>query len=136
METPTETLLIVKSAVEALAGLALALFPSALIPVLLGLPLDVPVGAIIGRIAGVALLALGIACWLARSDTRSPATTGLIVALLLYDVTVVIILLYARLSVGLSGIGLWPAVVLHSGLGGSSLLCLRKVDEASTGVRR
>ncbi len=121
-----KTLLIVKCAVEVLAGLALALFPSMLVPLLLGSRLDVPVGTVIGRIAGTALLTMGIACWLARNDSQSRATTGLIVAMLFYDATVVVILLFARLAVGLSGMGLWPAVVLHSGLGGWSLLCLRK----------
>jgi hypothetical protein len=121
-----KTLLIAKSAVEVLAGLALALFPSMSVSLLLGSPLDVPVGTVLGRIAGVALLTLGIACWLARNDSQSPAAAGLIVALLFYDAAVVVILLSARFALGLSGIGLWPAVVLHSGLGIWSLLCLRK----------
>jgi len=119
-------LLIVKSAVEVSAGLAFALFPSMLVSLLLGSPLDGPVGTVIGRIAGVALLTLGIACWLARNDGQSTGTTGLIVALLFYDAAVVLIFLLARLAVGLSGIGLWPGVVLHSGLGIWSFLCLRK----------
>jgi hypothetical protein len=43
---------------------------------------------------------------------------GLVVALLFYDSAVVVIFLFARLGAGLSGIGLGPAVVLHSGLWG------------------
>jgi hypothetical protein len=60
-----KTLLIVKAAVEGLACLALALFPSLLASLLLGSPLDTPVGTVIARMAGAALLTLGIACWLA-----------------------------------------------------------------------
>jgi hypothetical protein len=121
-----KTLLIVKSAVELLAGLALALFPSAVVPLITGSPLDVPSGIVVGRLAGAALFALGIACWLARDDGRSRAAAALIGALLFYDAAVVIILLSARFGAELSGVLLWPAVSLHSGLGIWSLLCLRK----------
>ncbi len=121
-----KTLLTVKAVVEVGAGLALALFPSLVVSLLLGLPVNTPVGTVISRMAGVALLTMGIACWLARNDSKSRATTRLIVALLFYDAGVVVILLFARLAVGLSGIVLWPAVVLHSGLGWWSLLYLRK----------
>jgi hypothetical protein len=125
-----KTLLTVKAVAEALAGLALALFPSLLVSLLLGSPLDAPVGTVIARMAGAALLTLGIACWLARNDSQSRAAIGLIAALLLYDAAVVAIFLIARLAMDLSGIGLWPIVVLHSGLWIWSLLCLRKVREA------
>jgi riboflavin transporter FmnP len=124
-----KTLLFAKAAVEVLAGLALALFPVLVVPLLLGSPLDAPVGEFIGRLAGVALLALGIACWLARKESQGRAAAGLIVALLFYDAAVVVILLFARLGVGVSGIGLWPAVALHSRLGVWSVLCLRKATQ-------
>ena len=119
-----KTLLIVKSAVELMAGLALALFPSMLVSLLLGSPLKEPAGIVVCRIAGTALLTMGIACWLARNDSQSLAATGLIFALLFYDVAAVVILISARFGVRLSGIGLWPGVVLHAGLGLWSLLCL------------
>lgn len=125
-EAPTKILLIVKSAVEVLAGLALVLFPLLTVSVLLGPRLAEPVGVALARVAGVALLTLGIACWLARNESQSRASRGLIAALFFYDVAIVTILLSARLRAGLSGIGLLPAVVLHSGLGVWSLLCLRK----------
>jgi hypothetical protein len=116
----------VKSAAEALAGLALMAFPSMAVFFLTGQRLDGPSGVVLGRIAGVALLALGISCWEARKESQNRAAIGLIFALLIYDISVVLILLYARFASGLLGIGLWPAVALHSGLGIWSLLCLRK----------
>jgi hypothetical protein len=61
-----KTLLIAKAAVEVLAGLALAFFPSLSVSILLGSPLDTPAGTVVARIAAAALLTLGIACWLAR----------------------------------------------------------------------
>lgn len=122
-----KTLLLTKSAVETLVGGALALFPSLLISLLLGSPLDAPAGIVVARMAGSALLAMGIACWLARNNSESRAATGLIMALLFYDAAVVVIFLCARLGAGLWGIALWPAVVLHSGLAVWSVLCLKKV---------
>ena len=122
-----KTLLLTKSAVETLTGVALALFPSLLISLFLGSPLETPAGTVVARMAGSALLALGIACWLARDNSESRAATGLIIALLLYDVAVVVIFLCARLGAGLWGIGFWPVVVLHSGLWGWSVVCLNKV---------
>jgi hypothetical protein len=38
-----------------------------------------------------------------------------------------LILLSAHVLIALNGIGLWPVVALHSGLGVWTLLCLRKV---------
>jgi hypothetical protein len=122
-----KTLLIAKAAVEALAGLALALLPALVVPLLLGSPLKAPAGAVIARMAGAALLTMGIACWLARNDSQSRAAIGLILAMLFYDAAVVVILLLARFAMGILGIALWSAVVLHSGLGIWCLLCLRKV---------
>jgi hypothetical protein len=122
-----KTLLIAKAAAEALTGLALVLLPSLLVFLLLGASLDTPVGTVVVRMTGAALLTLGIACWLARNDSKSRAATGLIAALLFYDAAVVVIFLVARLAMGLSGIALWPVVVLHLGLGVWSLLCLRGV---------
>jgi hypothetical protein len=111
--------------VETLAGLALVIVPSTAISILAGQRLAVPAGFVLGRIGGVALLSLGIACWLARNETQNRAAIGLIWALLFYDVSVVLILLSAHFELGLLGIGLWPAVALHSGLAVWSSLRLR-----------
>ena len=52
---------------------------------------------------GIALIALGIACW--------PGTP--LVGMLSYSAAVTLYLAYLGLAGGLSGILLWPAVVLH-----------------------
>lgn len=119
-----KTLLIAESAVVALAGLPLAVFPSTTIFLLLGAELDDQVGIFVGRGAGAALLTLGIACWLARNGRRERATTERIVALLLYDTAVAAVFFSARSAPGLSGIDLWPAVEVHLGLGVCCLVCL------------
>lgn len=121
-------LLVVKSVVELLAGLALVAAPSMVVSLVIG-PLTEPVGVVFVRIAGVALIALGIACWLARNESQNRTTIGLIWALLFYDVSFVLILLSAHLRIALDGIGLWLVVALHSGLGVWSTLCLSKMDQ-------
>ena len=93
---------------------------------MLGTQLVEPAGVTLGRIAGVALFSLGIACGLARNDSQNRAARGLVMGLLFYDACVVLILLSVDFRVGLVGIALWPAVALHSGLGVWSFFCLRK----------
>jgi hypothetical protein len=119
-----KTLLLVKAVVEGLAGLLLLLFPSQAVSLLVGTPLEGPSGYVLGRVAAASLLALGIACWVARDESKSRTAAGLIVALVLYDAIVVVLLLYERLVAGNSGLILWPAVALHLGLGAWSVLCL------------
>ena len=117
-------LLIVTAVLEAATGLALVLSPSMPASLLLGASLDTP-GLVVARVAGAALLALATACWLARNDPESRAASGLIAALLLYNVAVVTVLVHADTGLGLSGIGLWPTVVLHAALAVWCIACLR-----------
>ncbi len=119
------TLLIVTAIVEAGTGLALVVWPSAPVALLLGSSLDAPTALTVGRVAGAALLALGIACWSARHDEQSRAATGLIAAMLLYNTAAVAILAYAGIGSGLAGVALWPAVLLHAALAVWCIACLR-----------
>ena len=91
---------------------------------LLGAPLETPVALTVARVGGAGLLALGIACWLARGDTQSRAATGLVVAMLLYDVAAVAVLAFAGIGLGLHSVGLWPAVVLHAMMSVWCVMCL------------
>ena len=119
------TLLIVTALLEATAGFALAASPSLVILLLLGSPLDTPSGSVVGRLAGVALLTLGLVCWLARNDQLNRVTAGPAAAMLFYNIAVATLLVYARLGLGLPGIGLWPTVVLHAALALWCIACLR-----------
>jgi heme A synthase len=67
-------------------------------------------------VAGVALLALWVACWLARHDGQSRAARGLVGAMVLDNAAVVVLLVYAGIGSGLSGIGLWPVVLVHAAM--------------------
>ena len=106
-------LLALTAALEVGTGIALLVAPSVIARVLLGANLDALAAVTIARVAGAALLALGVACWLARGDGRA-----LVVAMLFYNVIAVAVLAYAAVGLALSGIGLWPAIGLHTGLAG------------------
>jgi hypothetical protein len=106
-------LLAVAAGGEAVTGLALAIDPPLVGRLLLGAE---PFGAGLpmSRVAGIALLALGLACWPARDAiTRRPPALR---AMSTYSVLAMLYLL----SLGVRGewVGrlLWPAVVLHAAL--------------------
>jgi hypothetical protein len=109
-----KTLHTVSAVIELGAGLALLVFPSAVVNLLLGSPLDAPAAVALGRLTGAALLALGVACWLARGDTPGCAARGLVVAMLVYNIGAVVVLGVAGVQLPTTGIALWPAVILHA----------------------
>jgi hypothetical protein len=116
--SPTSRLLAVSAVIELGAGLALLTCPSATAVLLVGVPLEASASLTVARVAGAALLALGVACWLARDNAQSRAARGLLAAMVLYN-------LGASIVLGADGIGsqpvgsaLWPAVVLHAGMTG------------------
>jgi hypothetical protein len=120
-----KALQIVSAMVELGAGLALLSYPSVAVALLVGARLEEPAALTVARVCGAALLALGVACWLARGDAQSPAANGLIAAMLFYDVVVAALLSFAALGNELYGIALWPAVVLHTLMSIWCVVCLR-----------
>jgi len=108
-----KSLLGVTAVLEAGVGLALAALPSQLAAILLGSPLDGAVASTIARVAGVALCALGLACWLARHDGVSHAARGLVTALVFYNAAASMVLVYAGVALELSSVALWPTVLIH-----------------------
>ena len=123
--TSMKALLTTTALLEATIGLALATWPSTPVAVLLGTSLDTTAALTIGRVAGAALLSLGLACWLARHDAPSQAASGLITAMLMYNVAVVAILAHTGLASGRFGLALWPGVVLHLAMAAWCVMCLR-----------
>ncbi|MGD0515918.1 MAG: hypothetical protein ABSA26_00145 [Thermoguttaceae bacterium] len=109
-------LLAVTAVTEAGAGVGLMCCPSATVALLLGSPLDTPAAVTLGRVAGAALFALSIACWLAQYDAQSCAARGLVAAMVVYNFGAVVILGSAGIRLQPVGIALWPAVVLHAAM--------------------
>ena len=91
--------------IEAATGLGLVAVPALIGRLLLGGEIS---GASIplGRITGVALLALGVACWVASYDVRNRAARGLVSAMSLYNLGVALILGAAGLQSRPVGIAL------------------------------
>jgi hypothetical protein len=120
-----QPLLTVSAVLESVVGLAL--LTSSSVPVLLlGAPLDTIPAVIVSRVAGAALVSLGVACWLSRHGTLSSASHGVIVALLIYNVLTAGLLAHAGLSLELRGVALWPAVAIHVALAIWSAACVRR----------
>lgn len=88
---------------EAATGLALLIAPSLVGKLLLGEQLP-GVAIAAARVAGIALIALGIACW------PGPALHGM----LIYSAAVTLYLAWLGFAGGVVGILLWPAVILHA----------------------
>jgi hypothetical protein len=94
--------LIVAAVGEAATGLALLVVPSLVGQLLLGERLT-GVAIPVARVAGIALIGLGIACW------PGPPLVGM----LTYSTVVTLYLAYLGFAGGLTGVLLWPAVALH-----------------------
>ena len=94
--------LIFAAVAEAATGLALLIVPSLVGQLLLGEELT-GVAIPVARVAGIALIALGIACW------PGPPLVGM----LTYSAVVTLYLAYLGFAGGLTGVLLWPAVALH-----------------------
>jgi hypothetical protein len=119
------TLLLVMALVETPTGLMLLLSPALVVEFLLGVSLDAPAALAVTRMAGVALLSLGGACWLARDDRPDRAGPGLVAAMLLYNGVAAAVLAHAGAVSGLVGVLTWPAIALHAALAVWCLVCLR-----------
>ena len=124
-------LLIVTAIIELGVGLALLCFPSATVTFLLGSGLDTPAAVALGRVAGAALFALGVACWLAQYDAQSCAARGLVSAMVLYNLGATIILGVAGIQLRPIGIALWPAVVLHAAM---TIWCITRLLREPTPI--
>jgi hypothetical protein len=94
--------LIFAAVAETATGLALLIVPSLVGQLLFGVEF-MGVTILVARVTGIALIGLGVACW------PGPPRVGMLV----YSAAVTLYLSYIGLADGLTGVFLWPAVVLH-----------------------
>ena len=106
-----QKLLSFASIVEIGTGLALLIDPAIVVTLLLGA--DVAgVGVPLGRCFGIALVALGLACWPSGPNARSDSPAFR--AMLVYNVLIALFLVYLFLVGHFRGVLLWPGVALHA----------------------
>jgi Ca2+/Na+ antiporter len=97
--------------VEVGTGFALMIDPAIVVTLLLGADIS-GVGTLLGRCFGIALLALGLACWPGRqrAESGSSAFRGM----LIYNLLIALFLTYLGTVRHQGGLLLWPGVALHA----------------------
>ena len=97
------------AALEIGAGLTFLVAPTLAVELLIGVH-GSPAIAPLGRVIGIALLALGVACWPSRGPRSLPALRGLT----LFNLLVAAYLVYLGAIEHLGWPFLWPASALHA----------------------
>src|SRR5271165_7215306 len=92
---------------EAGTGLVLLVYPPIVVRLLFAAEIA-GTGVVMSRIAGISLIALGIACWPAR------AATWALCGMLTYSSLAMLYLIHLGLGGQWPGILLWPAVAVHA----------------------
>ena len=113
--------LVLAAIAEGATGTALLIAPSFVGSILLGNELA-GIAAVVARVAGIALIALAIACW--------PGTP--LIGMLIYSGAIALYLGYIGFAGGSTGALLWPAVVAHVILTGFLIAALTGEDAAKT----
>ena len=111
MSPDTRLTLAFAAVVEVGTGLALVIHPALVVGLLLGADVS-GVGTLLGRCFGIALLALGLACW--PSPARVERGSAAFRAMLIYNVLIALYLAYLGTIGHAGGLLLWPGVALHA----------------------
>jgi hypothetical protein len=113
---------------EAATGIILLAYP----PIVIRLLFDVEVsgiGVVMSRIAGIALIGLGVACWPGNSDRQQ------LCGMLTYSMLAMLYLLRIGIRGAPIGVLLWPAVVVHAALSVLLLWMWSKRSKTPAGKR-
>jgi hypothetical protein len=102
-------LLALTAAGEAVLGLVLLVHPPVVVRLLFGAELP-GAGMVMGRITGISLIALGVACWPGSGTARA------VWGMLTYSALVTLYLAYLGIEGTWSGGLLWPTAALHGAL--------------------
>ena len=79
-------LLLATAVIEIGAGLGTLCIPALMVKLLVGAPLESSATIAFGRLAGAALLALGVTCWCVRRDATGRAARGVVAGMMVYDI--------------------------------------------------
>jgi hypothetical protein len=105
-----KNLLALAAVSEATAGLVLLVYPPIVVKLLFGAEIS-GAGVVMSRIAGMSLIALGLACWPARET--GPRAGWPLCGMLTYSSLVTLYLVYLGLDGEWVGKLLWPAAAVH-----------------------
>jgi hypothetical protein len=95
---------------EAALGFVLLVYPPIVVRLLLGAEIA-GAGIAVSRVAGIALISLGLACWPGSDAGSSPSRA--LRAMLCYSLLATLYLAYLGISGERVGVLLWPATVVH-----------------------
>jgi hypothetical protein len=95
------------AAAEAATGVILLAYPPIVVRLLFGAEIG-GAGVIVSRIAGVALIGLGVACWPGNSAVQQ------LYGMLTYSTLAMMYLIRIGVRGEAVGLLLWPAVVVHA----------------------
>jgi hypothetical protein len=109
-------LLTLSGGLEILAGVLTLISPTTAVTMLLGVPVD-SVAAVLTRLFGAGVFALGLACLKARDDVGTPAGLAVSIGMTSYNVLAAVVLIWAAAGLGLDGLLLWAAGLGHAALG-------------------
>jgi len=115
-------LLILAAVSEGLTGLILLVYPPIVTRLLFDSDVD-GTGVLMSRLAGMSLIALGVACWPDQNTIRA------FLGMLTFSVLAMLYLVYVGIN-GAAGILLWPAVAAHASLSVLLILAWRKGHQA------
>ena len=101
------TVLALAAAAEGATGIVLFAYPPIVIRLLFGAEIT-GAGEAVSRVAGIALIGLGVACWPSGS-TRQPLH-----GMLTYGMLAALYLVYLGVRGEAVGLLLWPAVAAHA----------------------
>ena len=105
----TRKLLIFTALAEGATGVVLFVYPPIIVQLLFGEPIA-GAGLILGRLAGICLLALAVACWPATNSLRA------LYGMLVWSVLAALCLAVVGFR-GTAGVLLWPMIGVHVALG-------------------
>ena len=117
-EMNVKLLLEVMAFINVIAGLALIGIPVFLSGAVLGFPISEPGAIVVSRVAGAAILSLGIVCWMLISEARSRTGKSLVTGMAVFNTLLMLVMVYAITIQNISSPGLWVVVLVYSVLAG------------------
>ncbi|MBU6435502.1 MAG: hypothetical protein KJS98_19505 [Nitrospirae bacterium] len=109
-------LLIISGGLEVLVGVVSLISPGSVVSLLLGVPTDAT-SAVLVRLFGAGVFALGLACLKARDHVGTPAGLAVSIGIASYNVLAAVVIIWAAAGLGLGGLLLWGAGIGHAILG-------------------